>query len=85
MKAIKNVLLALIIAVIVQLIENYILQPVVMSKAWELNPIIIMIGLLLFGHFFGIIGMVIATPCMSIIKEIIIFINKKRKHAKESQ
>ena len=75
----------LVVAVIVQALESYILQPVVMSKACELNPIVIMIGLLLFGHFFGIIGMVIATPCMSIIKEIIIFINKKRKQTKESQ
>lgn len=73
----------LVIAVIVQLLESYILQPMVMSKAMQLNPIVIIIGLLIFGYLFGIIGMIIATPCMAIIKEIIIFIKNKKIEKKE--
>lgn len=69
----------LIVAALVQLIESYVLQPVVMSKAMQLSPIMIIVGLLLFGYFFGIVGMIVATPCMSIIKEIIIFISHKRR------
>ena len=67
----------LIIAIIVQLIESYLLQPVVMSKAMQLHPVLIIVGLLLFGHLFGILGMIIATPCIAIIKEIILFITHK--------
>lgn len=67
----------LIIVVVVQLIESYLLQPVVMSKAMQLHPVLIIVGLLLFGHLFGILGMIIATPCMAIIKEIILFITHK--------
>ncbi|MBQ6840953.1 MAG: AI-2E family transporter [Bacilli bacterium] len=67
----------LVIVVIVQLVESYLLQPVVMSKAMQLHPVMIIVGLLLFGHFFGILGMVVATPCMAIIKEIILFIFHK--------
>ena len=63
----------IIIAVIVQLVENYVLQPVVMSKATQLNPIIIMVALLLFGKFFGIFGMVFAMPILSIVKVIVLF------------
>ena len=70
----------LVVAIIVQLVESYVLQPVVMSKAMQLSPITIIVGLLLFGYFFGIVGMIIATPCMSIIKEIIIFVSRKRKN-----
>ena len=62
----------LVIAVIVQILESYILQPMVMSKAMQLPPVAIIVGLLLFGYFFGIPGMVLATPCMAIIKEVII-------------
>ena len=69
----------LIVAALVQLIESYVLQPVVMSKAMQLSPIMIIVGLLLFGYFFGIVGMIVATPCMSIIKEIIIFASHKRR------
>lgn len=70
----------LVVAIIVQLVESYVLQPVVMSKAMQLSPITIIVGLLLFGYFFGIVGMIIATPCMSIIKEIIIFVSRKSKN-----
>ncbi len=67
----------LIIACIVQLLESYVLQPIVMSKATNLHPVIIIVGLLVFGHFFGIIGMVLATPILSIIKVVWQFLDKK--------
>lgn len=67
----------LIVAVIVQLVESYVLQPVVMSKATNLHPVTIICGLLIFGHFFGIVGMILATPIMSIIKVIWYFILNK--------
>lgn len=67
----------LVIAIIVQLIESYILQPIVMSKATNLHPVVIICGLLVFGHFFGIVGMILATPIMSIIKVIGLFTIKK--------
>ncbi len=72
----------LIICVIVQVLESYVLQPIVMSKASNLHPVIIIIGLLIFGHFFGILGMVLATPTMAIINVILKFtigkINSKK-------
>lgn len=67
----------LIIAIIVQLVESYILQPVVMSKATKLHPVTIICGLLIFGHFFGIIGMILAVPIMSIFKVIWKFLVNK--------
>ena len=67
----------LIIACVVQLIESYVLQPIVMSKATNLHPVVIICGLLIFGHFFGIIGMILASPIMSVIKVIFEFIIEK--------
>ena len=75
----------LIIAVIVQLVESYILQPVVMSRATNLHPVTIICGLLIFGHFFGIIGMILATPIMSIFKVIWKFVVKKLNLFQESK
>ena len=66
-----------IIACIVQLVESYVLQPIVMSKATNLHPVVIICGLLIFGHFFGIIGMILASPIMSIIKVILEFTLEK--------
>ncbi len=61
----------LIICIIVQVLESYVLQPIVMSKVSNLHPVVIIIGLLIFGHFFGILGMVLATPTMAIINVIL--------------
>lgn len=66
-----------IIACVVQLVESYVLQPIVMSKATNLHPVVIICGLLIFGHFFGIVGMVLASPIMSVIKVIFEFIIEK--------
>lgn len=69
----------LIACIIVQCIENYILQPVVMSKATKINPVLIIAALLLFGKFFGILGMVVATPILALSKVIYEYICQKRK------
>lgn len=67
----------LIICVIVQIVENYILQPIVMSRASSTHPVIIIIALLVFGHFFGIIGMVLAAPILTILRVILQFVKEK--------
>ena len=45
-------IMTLIICIVVQCVENFILQPVVMSKTMKLHPVTIMIGLLIFNNFF---------------------------------
>jgi len=67
----------LVAVVLAQFLESYFLQPVVMGKTMKLHPVTIMIGLLIFGHFFGIIGMIFATPIISIGKTIFQFFNEK--------
>jgi len=67
----------IIVIIIVQLLENYLLQPVIMSKTMKLHPVTIMIGLIAFGYFFGIWGMVLATPTIALLKILgNYFINK---------
>ena len=67
----------LISILIVQLLENNFYQPLIMGHTMKLHPVTIMLGLLIFGHFFGIIGMVIATPCVACIKVLVNFTNEK--------
>ncbi len=70
-------LLALLVIIIFQTLESYIIQPIVMSKTMKLHPVTILIGLTVFGSFFGIVGMVLATPIISLLKIIFGFFNKK--------
>ncbi len=62
---------------VVQLLENNFYQPLIMGHTMKLHPVTIMVGLLLFEHFFGIIGMVIATPVIACLKVFIKFFNEK--------
>ena len=48
-----------------------------MSKTTKLHPVTIMLGLLVFGYFFGIIGMVISTPIIAALKSIFMCFNDK--------
>lgn len=68
---------ALISVLVCQAIESYFLQPVVMGKTMKLHPVTIMVGLLLFGYYFGIIGMIVATPVISTGKVVFQFIDEK--------
>jgi len=70
-------LLTLLAVVIIQFLEGNFLQPVIMSKTTKLHPVTIIAGLLIFGHFFGIIGMVISTPIIAALKAIFKFFNEK--------
>ena len=43
----------------------------------DLHPVTVVISLLIFEHFFGIMGMIIATPLVAIIKIIYVFLDEK--------
>ena len=67
----------LISILVVQTLENNFYQPLIMGHTMKLHPVTIMAGLLLFGHFFGIVGMVLATPVIATLKIFITFFNEK--------
>ena len=67
----------LLSVVIIQFLEGNFIQPVIMSKTTKLHPVTIITGLLLFGHFFGIIGMAISTPIIGAVKAILMYFNNK--------
>ncbi len=70
-------ILSLIVIVVIQFLEGNFLQPFIMSKTTKLHPVTIMLGLLVFGYFFGILGMIISTPCIAVGKTIFQFFDKK--------
>lgn len=70
-------ILVLIVIAIIQFLEGNFIQALIMSKTTKLHPVTIMLGLLVFGHFWGIIGMLISTPIISVGKSIILFLDEK--------
>ena len=58
---------ALIVFCVVQVIQDTIIVPKVMGKITGLNPAIILLSLSIWGALMGIVGMIIALPCTTII------------------
>ena len=67
----------LIAVVSVQFIEGNFLQPIIMSKSTKLHPVTIMLGLIVFGYFFGVFGMVISTPVIAVFKTVFMYFDNK--------
>lgn len=61
------VLIAAAIGVIIaaQLIDNIIVVPALIANAVNLHPITVIVGIIIFGNFFGFIGMIIAIPTLA--------------------
>ena len=70
-------LLVLAVIVAIQFIEGNFFQPIIMSKSTKLHPVTIISGLLLFGYFWGIIGMFVSTPIIGVIKSVFMYFDEK--------
>lgn len=69
--------LTIVVALLVQQVDNIVLHPVIMSKTVHLHPVTIMITLLIFGYFWGIIGMILSTPIVAGLKIILNAIDER--------
>ena len=58
---------ALLVFCVVQVIQDGLIVPKVMGKITGLNPAIILLSLSVWGALMGIVGMIIALPCTSIL------------------
>lgn len=74
---------SLIVIAVIQFLEGNFLQPLIMSKTTKLHPVTILLGLLVFGHFFGIIGMLISTPLIAIFKTIFEYYDERYEFIKK--
>jgi len=52
------------VVLLAQLIDNIFIIPLVIANSVNMHPLIVILGLIIFGSFFGLIGMVIAIPVM---------------------
>lgn len=70
-------IIATVTIVLVQFVEGNIINPIIVGKATDIHPIVLLIGLLVFEYYFGIIGMILATPIIGAIKILFNYYNEK--------
>jgi predicted PurR-regulated permease PerM len=74
----------LIFVLVYQQVESNFLQPIVYSKAVQLNGLVILIALLVGGQLLGIPGALLAIPVAEIIRIVVTEILAYRRTAREA-
>jgi predicted PurR-regulated permease PerM len=68
--SLQSVVLFTLIIITIQLIESYVLEPLVIGKEVRLNPLIVIVAVILGGLIWGIAGMVLFVPLFAMLKII---------------
>ena len=66
-------LIAIIVVLVLQQVDGNIIYPRVVGSAVEVHPVTIMVLMLVAGSLYGLVGMLIAVPFYSLVKEIVKF------------
>jgi predicted PurR-regulated permease PerM len=67
---IQKILLFSAIVATEQLIESYVLEPLILGKEVRLNPLVVIIAVVIGGMFWGLAGMVLFVPLFAMFKII---------------
>lgn len=67
----KLTIIVIIAVLIIQIVESNFISPYIVGKTMNIHPIAIIFALLLGGKIYGIVGMIIAVPALTILKEVI--------------
>jgi predicted PurR-regulated permease PerM len=57
--------------VIIQQIEGNLLQPIIMSRAVDLHPALVVFAILVMGTLFGIVGVFLAVPLVAALQVLV--------------
>ena len=81
----QKMVAALIYMLIIQQVDGNILYPRIVGGVMKVHPITITVLLLLSSNIYGVLGMIVAIPTYSILKEIAKFLANLYDNHKEAQ
>jgi putative permease len=53
---------------IVKLLDDALIQPLTLARSVRMHPLIVLLAIFIGGHFFGILGMLLAVPAAGFLK-----------------
>lgn len=77
------VLWALGVHVVVQILEGYVLAPLIQKQTVDVPPVLTLVGVMLFGALFGALGVALAMPLVAVIRIAVVrlYIEDRLGHA----
>lgn len=70
-------IIVLVVIVAVQQLEGNILQPILQSRAMNLHPVVVLLGVAAGGTLFGIVGAFLAVPLLAVVAVILRYIGEQ--------
>jgi predicted PurR-regulated permease PerM len=67
----QTMVIFLIVIVVYQQVENYILQPTIIGKAAKISGFSVLVSVLVFGALFGVIGAIIGVPIAAAVQIVV--------------
>jgi predicted PurR-regulated permease PerM len=65
-ESVGHAALTLLVFVVVQQVEGQVIVPLVMARTVRLHPAVILVGVVVVGRLFGIVGLFVAVPILSL-------------------
>jgi predicted PurR-regulated permease PerM len=69
----------LIIVLVYQQFENYVLQPTILGKAADVSGFFVIVSVMIFGALLGVIGAIIAVPIIASIQIVVKELTTERR------
>jgi len=81
MSSFEPVMLPLAISVIIaaQLLDNFYIVPQLLGSAVDLHPMLVILGLLIAGQWFGVLGIMLAIPALSGMKILLLSLIQQQR------
>lgn len=70
-------IIVLVVIIAVQQLESNILQPILQSKAMNLHPVVILLGVAAGGTLFGIVGAFLAVPILAVVAVMLRYLGEQ--------
>lgn len=63
-----------LVMVVVQQIDNHVITPNIVSRTVKVHPVTVMLGLLVAGTLYGVLGMFVAIPVIAAAKLVVMYL-----------
>lgn len=66
--------------VVIKLLDDVVIQPITIGKSVHLHPMLLVASVIAGSHVFGLIGMILAVPAVTVLQEVTKLLLERRRH-----
>jgi predicted PurR-regulated permease PerM len=70
----------LMLYLVIKVLDDVVIQPMVIGHSVHLHPLLLIASVIVGGHAFGLIGMVVAVPAVTVLQETMKLVLERRRY-----